>query len=472
MTRLELSGSGETIDLNSIMETDEGVQAIEGLTGFGLPPVSPQWVEGAGDGATYRGKRVAQRDIDLPLHIVAPEREVLKKSVQQLSRVLADRCTLTWYDENGYESWYVDCYRVGGGDYVYGDDTTGERTLDLVITLRTESPYWTQNKVLEVEHTGSSIPSSLELENPGSATAQPIWTVTGPAVRFVATAPDGRELRYERLIMTDEILTFDTEKGTVTDGNGNNRYNGLADAPRFFELKPGMNNVGIQLIRDQAEFNEILGERQFNYVLNPTFETDISNWTPDVADPFYVQYTPERKALTFRGSGSKTFVPTRSTASTTVTGLTPGGSYNLRVWAAVAGRASPFTTGTRWNCNVRCGDRVYGLGNIPMETTDISINIPSAEDSTAIITIYGPNRPTTYKRERYWYLEGQWDIERVYFGEDIDYFDGETLDTPEALYYWEDLPHASRSVRQNTVELDTSGSQVKVSYRPRDWMVV
>ena len=70
MPSLALENDTDALDLDYVFKYGRGIQALSGATGFGLPPVSIRWLEGAGDGALYRGRRVLPRDIDLPLLVV------------------------------------------------------------------------------------------------------------------------------------------------------------------------------------------------------------------------------------------------------------------------------------------------------------------------------------------------------------------------------------------------------------------
>jgi hypothetical protein len=66
---LQLSNESDTLDLDYVLKQGRGIQVLTGVTGLGLAAKQVQWLEGAGDGATYRGRRVLARDIDLPLLI-------------------------------------------------------------------------------------------------------------------------------------------------------------------------------------------------------------------------------------------------------------------------------------------------------------------------------------------------------------------------------------------------------------------
>src|SRR4051794_10974121 len=110
---LVLESDTDVFQINELMEGESGIQFLSGALGLGLPPVSTQWIEGAGDGAIYRGRRVLPRDIDLPIYLAGKNREDLKAQVIRLSMMLSDVCTLRLVEDGGL-SWSTKVVRVGG----------------------------------------------------------------------------------------------------------------------------------------------------------------------------------------------------------------------------------------------------------------------------------------------------------------------------------------------------------------------
>lgn len=142
MVYLQLEGALDVLNLDEVQRSGRGVQVTAGATGFGLPPVQTRWIEGAGDGAVYRGRRALPRDIDLPLMVVGRDRRDLTSWWSRLAALLADKMRLRMVEDDG-TSWWTDVYHVGGGQYAYGVDTDGETELYTTITLRAGNPYWT-----------------------------------------------------------------------------------------------------------------------------------------------------------------------------------------------------------------------------------------------------------------------------------------------------------------------------------------
>jgi hypothetical protein len=263
--KLLLVSGADTINLNEIDEFGIGFQAKSGVTGLGLPPVSVQWLEGAGDGAVFRGTRVQTRDIDIPVEILALDRGDLQVKLSRLALVLAGGCTLILQDDDGTQ-WRTDVWRVGGGEYTYGEDTIGKNEFQTVLTLRAGDPYFTSsvqqvrtisgagtaNAFLSTLVTMTVAPSqaigSIDLSNTGDAPAYPVWEVRGPGDHFVATSPTGEVIKWNGTLAAAQKLVIDTRKGTVTDETGANRYDLLDTAPRFWTVAPGNSTAGASLL--------------------------------------------------------------------------------------------------------------------------------------------------------------------------------------------------------------------------------
>jgi len=268
--RLQLESPLDVLNLNEVQEKGTGFQALTGLTGVGLPPVSVQWLEGAGDGSIYRGKRLLSRDIDLRLDIVGRDRAHLVELLSRLAMVLAEPCTLALIDDDG-SRWTAEVVRVGGGDVTYGESTTGERDLQTVITLRSADPYFTSSEVssqviggdtstpgfltsmASMRVASSQAIGSITLENAGDAVTYPVWEIHGPGHAFQTVSPDHETLAWNGTIAAGEVLTVDTRTGSVTDQAGSNRYADLASAPRFWSIKPGLSTATAQLLGVTAD---------------------------------------------------------------------------------------------------------------------------------------------------------------------------------------------------------------------------
>lgn len=263
MLKVTLANSSDKLDMNAQAENGHGMQIHAGMIGMGLPPVSGQWSEGAGDGATYRGGRVLTRDLDLPISLLGRDRNELVSLTSRLSRMFAEECKLTIVDTEG-EDWYLMVRRVGGGNWVMGHDTDGERDLETVVTVRAGDPYWTSTTPRQAEVKADSSPKGLLtgslatfqlapsqaigrifLDNSmGDAPAYPSWVVEGPGDTFRAESPTGEVIQWNGTLLAGETLVVDARFNRVyNNATRENLYRQLAPAPRFWAIPPGIQRV-------------------------------------------------------------------------------------------------------------------------------------------------------------------------------------------------------------------------------------
>ncbi|MEU6959588.1 phage distal tail protein [Streptomyces chrestomyceticus] len=257
----------DVLDLNGVQDRGFGFQATAGLTGLGLPGVEVQWLEGAGDGARFRGQRVLPRDLDMPLDIVGQDRDHLRRLVSRLARAMATECSLVLVDEAGVR-WSTPVRRVGGGDFSLDG---GDRDLQTVITVRAPDPYFTAStvSVQRVGGDGRAAPflsslvtlpvaasqaiGDIQLDNVGDVDSYPVWEIHGPGRDLAVTSPTGERLRWTGALKAGERLIVDTRSGTVRDGTGANRYALLDTAPRFWTVPPGTSTAHVALLDTTAQ---------------------------------------------------------------------------------------------------------------------------------------------------------------------------------------------------------------------------
>lgn len=278
MPKLTLESATDSFDLDGVMGSGYGVVALDGVSGVGLPTVSVQWVEGAGDGAVWRGERVQPRDVDLPLYIVAPDRDTLRATTTRLARMLAGPMTFRFNEDDG-TSWTLDVRRAGGGQMVLGTDTNRAVTeANTVVSLRAGDPFWTSSVVQRATVSavtgrgllsydsdgagpnprgGSSLSflrvsasqtlGDFQMANDGDAPAYPTWTITGPGSNLVVTSSTGESFAWNGTLAATDTLTIDTRRATVVDQTGASRYASLGTAPRLWRVQPGVTTANVAL---------------------------------------------------------------------------------------------------------------------------------------------------------------------------------------------------------------------------------
>ncbi|MFI9228977.1 phage distal tail protein [Streptomyces rimosus] len=271
----------DVLDLNGVQVRGTGFQATAGLTGLGLPAVEAQWLEGAGDGARFRGQRVLPRDLDMPLDIVGQDRDHLRSLVSRLARAMASECSLVLVDEAGGR-WSTPVHRVGGGEISLGG---GERDLQTVITFRAPDPFFTASTV-SVQRVGGDTSAApflsslvklpvaasqaigdIQLDNIGDVPAYPVWEIHGPGRDLTVTSPAGETLRWTGALKAGDRLIVDTRSGTVRDGTGANRYALLAPAPRFWTVPPGTSTASVTFLDTTAESAVVCSWRPRRWVV-------------------------------------------------------------------------------------------------------------------------------------------------------------------------------------------------------------
>lgn len=257
--KLQIEGPNDTLLLSQQGVDGMGFEAQPGVTGLGLPPVTVQWSQGAGDGAKYRGMRVNQRVIDVPLYLSVPgddaaSQALLNVYMSRLAMILADQATLRLIEDDGSQ-WTCPVVRTGGGDYSFGVDTKGVNDLLTVITFTSGDPYWTaeesqvfSTEIQRVDFLGNFGKMAIshvvqlrdvQLENTGDAPAYPVWTVVGPGNTFVAENDRGEKFQWNGTLGIGETLTVDTQTGIVIDNANTNRYGDMAAGPVLWRVPPG-----------------------------------------------------------------------------------------------------------------------------------------------------------------------------------------------------------------------------------------
>ena len=245
---LSLSYGGVSLDLD-----DAESLAGAGFSGTGLAPVEAQWLAGAGSGSTWRGSRILPRELKLPIHFAGDDAEAVAALADDLDFILdpshaAATLTVTFTtppvppaETPTVVAWAVDVIRTDGGDWTWGEDTTGSTWLSTEVTLTAGDPYWTRTTA---ETVASVTPGTVSLVNAGTAAAWPVWTFTGPLTGFTLTGPGGAEVAWAGVLAAAETVVVNAEAATVYKG-ATNVYSGLGAVPRFWAIPAGTTSVSV-----------------------------------------------------------------------------------------------------------------------------------------------------------------------------------------------------------------------------------
>lgn len=265
------------VDLYSWLAPDltdgYGVEALEGILGFGLGPVANRWFEGAGAGLRWRGGKATARDFVFPLDLSQRDRGQLNELLRNLELLLSPSyapATLLFNTYDG-EEWSIQVVRESGGDYKRGVESDNETWIRLQdLTLRAGDPFWIRSRFDDFDVFASSgqplLPEFAELKiassqaagtrpmvNSGTSESWPIWTLTGPASKLVLTNQDGAKIEWNGALSTQgnlsagQSIIIDSEHSLVTDSAGVNRYGQLAPAPKFWPVLPGVDVATVLL---------------------------------------------------------------------------------------------------------------------------------------------------------------------------------------------------------------------------------
>lgn len=261
----QLSSTAGTI----ILGESSGIYLARNIAGFGLPPVKPQWSEGAGNGRRWRGSRVLARTLPFRFNIRGTNRADVLAKFSTLARIIAPTAGLTRLQVNiAGEAWWLDMTRTGGGDFSWESDTDTETLLSVPITFETEEPYWTALDAASRIFTPDDVSGGLltgpgtmvgmvlssttslgevTISNEGDVATPARIVVAGPFSGFQAVGAAGEFVEFTGARLLGQSVTVDMANGTAIDSTGANVYDGLNDVPEFWELRPGDSTVTLQI---------------------------------------------------------------------------------------------------------------------------------------------------------------------------------------------------------------------------------
>ena len=233
------------------------------FVGFGIPPAQVRIDSSAGDGGVFRHSKKSVRDVDLAVTILGTDRADVQTKLRRLSRLIQDTSGPTKINANydGGETLFLQGHYVGGAESQWGQ-SAGLIWNRWVLSFQCPKPFWQSDTedsfVIDTTATGRGLLPQLtklklrsastfgviNVDNQGDVPAFPIWEITGPLNDIVIS--DGTNaFSFDTDVIADEVITINTEVGSVIDATGANRYSMLAAAPKLFRVPPGQTTITV-----------------------------------------------------------------------------------------------------------------------------------------------------------------------------------------------------------------------------------
>lgn len=247
-----------------IVFDDSNYVLMPSISGFGIPPTSVRIDESTRPGGVWRSSRRGVRQVDLPIMVLGSTATSVETKLRALARVTQDSSgptILTAVRSTGNLT--LGLHYVGGGELVYGGADGGKTWAKVVLSFQAPQPYWQSSSVQKFTITSGNtgrgllpkltklrLSSSLSLgtinvNNTGDVAVYPTYVVEGPINNFKVTS-GSLSFGFNAALTGDDVITVDTEAGTVVDADGNNRYDLLSSSPKLFPFQPGNSSIQIE----------------------------------------------------------------------------------------------------------------------------------------------------------------------------------------------------------------------------------
>lgn len=276
-----ISASGIEINL-----TSENYLLLVGSSGFGFPPI--QYVEKESPniaGTEMQAVVYKSRVIDLPILVRANSAGNFSQALDLLARAFNPegetdgQIRSTRADGS---TRILNCRYEGGMEMTDDFGSRGNYWQKLILSFRAFDPFWyddvKQTKLFQKSTITDQLffpmpPLYLQesmiftttgtlINNPGSASSYPVWTITGPGDTIVlknVTSGKTMNLGSVSLLNTDTVVIDTRPKKHSVLKNGVSIYSEINPASSFWELKPGNNRIQLSL-NNATENSSILLE--------------------------------------------------------------------------------------------------------------------------------------------------------------------------------------------------------------------
>ena len=259
--QISLTGAnGDTIELNN-----EDYVLQTGVRGFGIPNAVLRIDKSAGNGGVYRFSKRDIRELDLPI-VVLSNGGNLEEKLRRVANVLKSAVTITASYDDG-DAYELVAYYNGGAETQFGSNASNDFAV-WALTMQAPQPFWTSKSPKQFSVSASSgtkgllaAPSGVSslsrllvktdqalglvnVENIGDVEAPIVWQIKGPSTN-VAITLNGVGFEYTETITSSDTITIDSEKGTVVNQSGVNKYSYLSTAPKLFSVPSGNSVISI-----------------------------------------------------------------------------------------------------------------------------------------------------------------------------------------------------------------------------------
>ena len=191
------------------------------------------------------------------------DRADVEAKLRRLARLTQDRRGPTQlrasYD--GGDSLNLSMHYTGGAESQWGT-SAGMTWSTWLMSFQAPQPFWQSNSEQTLSLTGAStgrgllpqlsklkVSSSESLGNVLVSSAAdvdvfPVWVIEGPITNLLISN-GSQTFGFNRPITEEEIITVDTEFGTVKNQLNENLYSVLSPAPKLFVFPPGDTNISV-----------------------------------------------------------------------------------------------------------------------------------------------------------------------------------------------------------------------------------
>lgn len=270
-----VGSNGDTIAFD-----DSSFVLNPGMSGFGIPATEVRIAQSANDGGIWRYTKRGVRDIDLPITVLGTDRADVESKLRRLARLTQDKKGPTKlvasYDND--ESLFLALHYTSGAESQWGD-AAGMTWSTWLMSFQAPQPFWESNieqtfsvtsanrgrgllpELSKLKVSNSENLGTVVVESSADVDVYPIWIIQGP-ITNLEISNGLQSFGFNRTIASDEIITLDTEFGTVKNQANENLYSILNPAPKLFPFSPG--NTTIEVLGTETTLETLI---RCNYAL-------------------------------------------------------------------------------------------------------------------------------------------------------------------------------------------------------------